>query len=74
MKLRTICASFLLFWLALVPRALDLNTFLTPDERRWVDRSIRFLLGLLDGDLQRTAAGHPGVTTMWTAAIALTTK
>jgi 4-amino-4-deoxy-L-arabinose transferase-like glycosyltransferase len=74
MKLRAICASLFLFLLALVPRALGLNIFLTPDERRWVDRSIRFLLGLLDGDLRRTAAGHPGVTTMWTAAIALTTK
>jgi 4-amino-4-deoxy-L-arabinose transferase-like glycosyltransferase len=74
MKLRAIYASFFLFLLALVPRASSLNTFLTPDERRWVDRSIRFLLALLDGNLQGTAAGHPGVTTMWTAAIALTTK
>jgi len=74
MKLRTICASLSLFLLTLVPRASGLNIFLTPDERRWVDRSIRSFLGLLDGDLQRTAAGHPGVTTMWTAAIALTTK
>jgi hypothetical protein len=74
MRLRAICASLFLFLLALVPRALGLNVFLTPDERRWVDRSIRFLLALLNGDLRRTAAGHPGVTTMWTGAIALTTR
>jgi hypothetical protein len=74
MRLRAICASLFLFLLALVPRALGLNVFLTPDERRWVDRSIRFLLALLDRDLWKTSAGHPGVTTMWTGAIALTTK
>jgi len=74
MKLRKLCVSFFLFLLALVPRALGLKVFLTPDERRWVDRSIRFLLALLDGDLGGTAAGHPGVTTMWTAAVALTIK
>jgi hypothetical protein len=74
MRRRAICASLFLFLLALVPRAFCLNVFLTPDERRWVDRSIMFLLALLNGDLRRTAAGHPGVTTMWTGAIALTTK
>lgn len=74
MRLRAICTSLFLFLLALVPRALGLNIFLTPDERRWVDRSIMFLLALLNGDLRGTAAGHPGVTTMWTAAIALATR
>jgi len=73
-KLRTLGVSFFLFLLALVPRALGLNVFLTNDERRWVDRSIMFLRALLDGNLLGTASGHPGVTTMWTAAIALTTK
>lgn len=74
-KLRTLGVSFFLFLLALLPRASDLNVFLTPDERRWVERSIRFLLALLNGDLGGTAqTGHPGVTTMWTAAISLTAK
>lgn len=74
-KLRAIGISTFLFMLALVPRASSLNAFLTPDERRWVERSMGFLVALLDGDLRGTArAGHPGVTTMWTAAIALTTK
>ncbi len=74
MKLRTTCVSFFLFLLALVPRASGLEIFLTPDERRWVERSIRFLLALLDGDLKGTVGEHPGVTTMWTAAVALTTR
>jgi 4-amino-4-deoxy-L-arabinose transferase-like glycosyltransferase len=74
MKLRTIGVSLFLLLLALVPRVLGLNVFLTNDERRWVDRSIMFLQALLDGNLGGTASGHPGVTTMWTAAIALTTQ
>jgi len=64
-----------LFVLALVPRALALNVFLTPDERRWLDRSVKFLAALLYQDWAGTLRkGHPGVTTMWTAVAGLTSK
>jgi 4-amino-4-deoxy-L-arabinose transferase-like glycosyltransferase len=64
-----------LFVLALVPRALALNAFLTPDERRWLGRSVKFLAALLYQDWAGTLRrGHPGVTTMWTAVAGLTGK
>ena len=64
-----------LFVLALVPRALALNAFLTPDERRWLGRSVKFLAALLYQDWAGTLRkGHPGVTTMWTAVAGLTSK
>lgn len=64
-----------LFVLALVPRALALNAFVTPDERRWLERSVKFLAALLYQDWGGTLRrGHPGVTTMWTATVGLTSK
>ena len=64
-----------LFVLALIPRALALNAFLTPDERRWLSRSVKFLAALLYQDWAGTLRrGHPGVTTMWTAVAGLTSK
>jgi predicted membrane-bound dolichyl-phosphate-mannose-protein mannosyltransferase len=64
-----------LFVLALVPRMLALNAFVTPDERRWLDRSVKFLAALLYQDWAGTLRkGHPGVTTMWTAVAGLTSK
>ncbi|TEU18743.1 MAG: phospholipid carrier-dependent glycosyltransferase, partial [Anaerolineales bacterium] len=64
-----------LFVLALMPRALALNTFVTPDERRWLGRSVKFLAALLYQDWAGTLRkGHPGVTTMWTAVAGLTSK
>jgi 4-amino-4-deoxy-L-arabinose transferase-like glycosyltransferase len=64
-----------LFVLALIPRALALNAFLTPDERRWLGRSVKFLAALLYQDWAGTLrTGHPGVTTMWTAVAGLTSK
>ncbi len=64
-----------LFVLALIPRALALNTFLTPDERRWLGRSVKFLAALLYQDWAGTLRkGHPGVTTMWTAVAGLAGK
>jgi hypothetical protein len=44
--------SLLLFLLAFVPRLLDLDRFLTPDEFLWVDRSQDFLAGLTNPDYE----------------------
>ncbi|HID62777.1 MAG TPA: glycosyltransferase family 39 protein, partial [Anaerolineae bacterium] len=64
-----------LFILALIPRALALDAFLTPDERRWLERSVKFLGALLYQDWAGTLRkGHPGVTTMWTAVAGLMSK
>jgi len=70
-----IAVSIGLFFLALVPRALALSAFLTPDERRWLGRSVSFLMALLEGNWAGTLRrGHPGVTTMWTAVAGLAGK
>ena len=70
-----VAVSIGLFVLALVPRALALNAFLTPDERRWLSRSVKFLTALLYQDWAFTLRkGHPGVTTMWTAVAGLMSK
>ena len=60
------------FVLALVPRILDLGAIITPDERRWVERSVAFFAGLVQYDWAATfQTGHPGVTTMWTGTLGL---
>jgi 4-amino-4-deoxy-L-arabinose transferase-like glycosyltransferase len=70
-----VAVSIGLFFLALVPRALALSAFLTPDERRWLGRSVSFLIALLEGNWAGTLRkGHPGVTTMWTAVAGLAGK
>lgn len=61
-----------LFVVALLPRLMELDVFLTPDEYRWVGRSRDFLDGILSGDWAATLqAGHPGVTTMWTGSLGI---
>jgi hypothetical protein len=66
---------FTVFIVTLLPRVMALNAFLTPDERRWLGRSVQFLAALLYQDWGGTLRkGHPGVTTMWTAVAGLTGK
>lgn len=57
----------LAFTLALAPRALAPERFITADEGAyWFERSARFEEGLTKGPLSLTwQAPHPGVTTMW---------
>ena len=60
------------FLLALLPRVLNLGVIITPDERRWAERSINFFTALLQQDWAQTfQTGHPGVTTMWTGTVGL---
>ncbi len=42
--------SLSLFLLALLPRAYDLQRFVTADEAKWVYRSAQYLAALLRGD------------------------
>jgi Dolichyl-phosphate-mannose-protein mannosyltransferase len=63
-----IVVSYLAIGLAaLLPRVLDLGTFVTTDEAdHWMQRSELFLRAIQSGDYAATAiAPHPGVTTMW---------
>ena len=64
-----------LFLLALGPRAFGLDVFITPDERRWIERSVQFFSALSVGDFADTfQTGHPGVTTKWTGTLGLLVK
>ena len=61
-----------IFWLALLPRLGALERYVTPDELKWTERSIRFSAALARGDGAATLqAGHPGVMTMWLGSIGL---
>jgi hypothetical protein len=54
--------------LALPPRLLATDRFVTTDELFWVGRAAAFGRGVETGRLGQTIqTGHPGVTTMWTA-------
>ncbi|MEZ4705748.1 MAG: hypothetical protein R3A44_01000 [Caldilineaceae bacterium] len=66
---RALYALFLLGVL-LLPRVLQLDHFVTPDEKRWMTRAGNFAHGLVQGELAHTfQKGHPGVTTMWAGAL-----
>jgi len=63
------CIVLAVFILALLPRVLNLNAFITWDEPMWTYRSIKFLNALRRMDFGGTfLVGHPGVTTMWSGA------
>jgi 4-amino-4-deoxy-L-arabinose transferase-like glycosyltransferase len=64
-----VCIVLVLFILALLPRVLNLDAFITWDEPMWTYRSIRFLTALRRMDFGETfLVGHPGVMTMWAGA------
>jgi 4-amino-4-deoxy-L-arabinose transferase-like glycosyltransferase len=67
-----ILLSLAVFLLALIPRLGALERYVTPDELRWVDRSLHFAQALSNGDLASTIqSGHPGITTMWLGSLGI---
>jgi hypothetical protein len=71
--LKKIGAALAVFCLALVPRVWNLSAFMTPDGRRWLDRSVDFLIGLMKGDWALTySAGNPAmILTKWLGLIGI---
>jgi hypothetical protein len=64
--------SLSLFLLALLPRAYELQRFVTADEAKWVYRSAQFLAALLRGDFPATSVNlTPAVTTTWLGGLGL---
>ncbi|MCL4300506.1 MAG: glycosyltransferase family 39 protein [Anaerolineae bacterium] len=64
--------SLSLFLLALLPRAYELQRFVTADEAKWVYRSAQFLVALLRGDFPATSVNlTPAVTTTWLGSLGL---
>ena len=56
----------LLVALSLAVRLPALDRFVTPDELKWVCRSVNYYRGLQRGEFAQTLqTGHPGVITMW---------
>ncbi|NIO70896.1 MAG: phospholipid carrier-dependent glycosyltransferase [Anaerolineae bacterium] len=67
--------SVALFLLALVPRVMGLDIFITPDERLWIERSVQFLSAISIGDFAGTfQTSHPGVTTKWCGSAGIVAK
>ena len=66
------CVAVAVLLVALVPRLLSLDVFLTSDELKWTCRAICFRAALLSGDLAKTfQVGHPGVITMWAGTVGI---
>jgi 4-amino-4-deoxy-L-arabinose transferase-like glycosyltransferase len=65
-------AAAAIFLLAIWPRMVGLETFVTTDEIFWVGRSGNFARALAGGRLALTSqTGHPGVTTMWVGLLGM---
>lgn len=62
-----------LFFMALIPRIVGLQRFVTADEASWIRRSTQFWLAVLDGRWQDTFIEpvKPAVTTMWTGGLGM---
>ncbi len=61
-----------LFLLAWAPRALALDAYVSPDERKWLARAANFAYALSHGDFAQTfQREHPGVTVMWAGTLGL---
>ncbi len=59
-----------LFVTAWLPRAIGLDVFVTPDERKWLARSANFYEAASDGRWAETfQREHPGVTVMWAGTL-----
>jgi len=71
----TLVVLALLFLAAWLPRVLQLDTFVTIDERRWLTRSANYYTAITHNDLSSTAqTDHPGVTVMWAGALGYLTE
>ena len=68
----TVLKMLAVFLLALAPRVLALQQFVTADEAKWVYRSAQFLGAVLRADFAATAVNlTPAVTTTWLGSLGL---
>lgn len=64
-----------IFIIALLPRMLNLDAFISPDEPRWRENTLGFREGLKTGDFSALyQQPHPGITTMWLASPVITSE
>ncbi len=58
-----------LIFTVFLPRLIDLDTFLSPDEPQWERNTQNFVAALKEGDFKGLyQQPHPGITTQWLAA------
>src|SRR5690242_9888141 len=70
--LRVLAVGLVMFVLAAGVRLWTLDTYVTIDESRWVQRASDFWALIGQGNREDTfIIGHPGVTTMWTALLGM---
>src|SRR5215471_8648769 len=68
--LRVVLVGLAILVLAAGARFWALDTYVTIDESRWVQRASDFWALIGQGNREDTfIIGHPGVTTMWTALL-----
>ncbi len=68
----TAVAGLFLFFLALIPRLLSLDVFLTPDEIAWFQRVRDFTLAAWQGNWHALPnPGYPGIPVLWSAAFGI---
>lgn len=64
---------FVIFVVALLPRILQLDAFISPDEPRWLENTLGFREGLATGNFSSLyQQPHPGITNMWITAATIT--
>ncbi len=62
----------LLFLMAWIPRAIELDRSVTIDEPLWLTRSANFIQAITHGDLGNTyQREHPGVPIMWLGSLGI---
>ena len=70
LKTSSLLFGVCLFVAASAPRLFSLGDHWTSDEAGWLDRSTAFMAAVTAGDFSETlVAFHPGVITMWIAAL-----
>ncbi len=71
----TLLSLMLVLAAVALPRSLDLDRFVTPDEPKWLTRSANFFLALAQRDFLNTyQKEHPGVTVMWAGTAGFLTR
>ena len=71
-RLTPLWFAVILFLIALLPRLTAIGRYVTPDELVWVYRSVQFRQAMASGAwLDTLTTGHPGVTTTWLGALAI---
>ncbi|HEX6385497.1 MAG TPA: glycosyltransferase family 39 protein [Anaerolineae bacterium] len=74
-RLSPLWFAIALFFAALLPRLAAIGRYVTPDELVWVYRSALFRQALASGAwLDTLTTGHPGVTTTWLGALAMSVQ